>query len=289
MPTRLQLAKPQIVEFFDALDRKVFRSSELTQMIKDKRLQWRLPQTLDARQFIDFLAKEAKLQRIELHSDFRKEVRFAWGRPSPFEVALAIKPKSYLSHGTAVFIHGLTEQLPKTIYVNAEQSPKPASTGGLAQQAIDRAFSHTQRASNLIYTFDSVQAVLLSGKFTNRLEVAKIAAPDGPTVEVTKLERTLIDCVVRPSYAGGVHQVLVAFKNAKNRISVNTLLATLKKLDYVYPYHQAIGFYMERAGYDETRIAYVRKIPRHFDFYLAHDIGKKAFNESWRLWYPEGM
>lgn len=61
---------------------------------------------------------------------------------------------------------------------------------------------------------------------------------------MTKLERTLIDIAVRPNYAGGVHHVLEAYAAAKSRVSVNVLLATLQKMEYVYPYHQVIGFYI---------------------------------------------
>jgi len=45
--------------------------------------------------------------------------------------------------------------------------------------------------------------------------------------------------------------VLRAFRASRSRISVRRLLLTLQKFQYVYPYHQAIGFYMQRAGFPE--------------------------------------
>jgi predicted transcriptional regulator of viral defense system len=103
------------------------------------------------------------------------------------------------------------------------------------------------------------------------------------------LERTLIDITVRPVYAGGVFEVAKAFELAKDKLSVNALTAMLKKLKYTYPYHQAIGFYLERAGYKSSLTDLLRKIPMKFDFYLTHQKGETDFVKDWRLHIPKGF
>ena len=50
--------------------------------------------------------------------------RFHHGPFTNYELALSLRPDSYLSHGSAAFLHGLTDQEPEFIYVNKEQSPK---------------------------------------------------------------------------------------------------------------------------------------------------------------------
>lgn len=134
-------------------------------------------------------------------------------------------------------------------------------------------------------------AVILNGKHSDRLEVGQVSAPKdtGEPLDVTKLERTLIDLVVRPAYAGGVKQVLAAFQRAKERMSVETLITTLKRLEYVYPYHQAIGFYMERAGYEPAKLAQLKNLGLEHDFYLAHGLKELIYDATWRLHRPKAL
>ena len=72
-------------------------------------------------------------------------------------------------------------------------------------------------------------------------------------------------------------------------MSVATLLATLKRLNYLYPYHQAIGFYMQQAGYAPKQYERLKEPGLNFDFYLGHDIRDRDYSAEWRLFYPKGM
>lgn len=73
-------------------------------------------------------------------------------------------------------------------------------------------------------------------------------------------------------------------------MSAERLATTLKDLDYTYPYHQAIGFYLERSGaYDESEIDVFRGLPLDYDFYLDYQIAEAEYSEEWRLYFPKGL
>jgi hypothetical protein len=63
----------------------------------------------------------------------------------------------------------------------------------------------------------------------------------------------------------------------------------LKLLKFIYPYHQAVGFYLDRAGYKPSLLDLLRSIPMEFDFYLEHHMQKKEYIKTWRLHIPRGL
>jgi predicted transcriptional regulator of viral defense system len=290
LANKMEAARPAVQTFFNTSSAKVYNRRQLSSALKEHRTEWSLPSEITTSRFINFLTAKLTLREITLASDhYSDEKRFIWGEPSIYAIALSLRNNAYLTHGSAVFLHGLNDQIPQTVYVNYEQSPKPQS-GALTQEGIDRAFSNQQRRSNLTFQYEGYQIIVINGKHTNRLEVSPFVGRYGETLDVTKLERTLIDITVRPAYAGGVVQVLEAFKRAEGSVSVNTLTATLKKLNYLYPYHQAIGFYMERAGYPEGKWSKLLKLGTEFDFYLAHQLpSNKKYDSKWRLFYPSSL
>ena len=125
---------------------------------------------------------------------------------------------------------------------------------------------------------------------TGGVGIHDIDLPERGKARVTTLERTLIDITVRPNYAGGPAHVIEIFRLAKSRgASTNHLLALLKSLRFAYPYHQAIGFYLERAGYSAAAQELVLRLGLPPDFYLTHGMVRSEYSPKWRLHFPEGL
>jgi len=162
--------------------------------------------------------------------------------------------------------------------------------GALTQEAIDRAFKRKARETSNVVEYKGTRICKLNGGNTAQLGVVNTRAAEAMgQLRVTNLERSLIDATVRPYYSGGVAVVARAFEDAKERLSVNKLTAYLKKLGYTYPYHQAIGFYLERAGIDESRLSLLRRLDMNFDFYLTYGMKSADYIEGWRLFVPKGF
>ncbi|HUT54606.1 MAG TPA: hypothetical protein VM658_14545 [bacterium] len=240
--------------------------------------------------FADFLIKHSSLRRIEFAFPSHKETRYTWGDAPMYELLLSLRPSAYYSHYTAMFFHELTEQIPRTIYLNVEQKPQGNRSGYLEQQAIDTAFRRKVRVSNEVATYQDFRVCIVHSMGQNQLGVIEREGDQGEKIRVTDMERTLIDITVRPVYSGGVSEVLKAYRLAQGRVSVNRITALLKKTGYIYPYHQAIGFYLQRAGnYKPTQIELLRQFESKHDFYLVHDMKEMEYSKEWRLFFPKGF
>ncbi len=286
--SRFSVARKDIEAAFDALPSPVLTTDSVAEILNLHRDHWRIGK-IGTLQFIELLRENSNLKPEKLKFESRPVTRLIWRKATDYEIVQSINENGYFSHYTAIYLNGLTDQVPKVFYFNVEQAVRPGG-GKLVQESINRVFRGKCRLSARVAPLGERSVCMLNGGNTDCLGVRQQVSPEGKaSIRVTDVERTLIDAVVRPIYSGGVHQVLAAFKAASNKVSVNRLASYLMKINYTYPFHQAIGFYMERAGYREGQIELIRAFSRDFDFYLDYGIKSPEYIERWRLFVPQGL
>lgn len=288
----MQHFKNKIENYFMSSKKKIYTLADLSYVLDIGKSQWGLAAVTTVEDFIHFLTTKNILNEVEISMPNRTTYRYTYGNITEYEVALSLDKKAYISHYSAIFLHGLTDNIPKSIYINIEQREKFSNPENeLEQSNIDRAFSRPMRKTNQIAEMDAYNCniYMLNGKNTDNAGVEDYELDNGSIIPVTNLERTLIDITVRPSYAGGVQEVLNAYRSAKNKVSTNALLKLLKELNYVYPYHQAIGFYMEKCDYKESSLKLVERLGIKYNFYLTYEMKEKNFSDRWKLYTPKGL
>ena len=220
---------------------------------------------------------------------------------SPYEIALSLLSKSFLTHYSALYINDLTINNPKDIYINKEQSKKYINSSKnikqITQGRVDYAFSKKMRSTSTIYNFnyhkEFYRVHVLNSKNTQNTGVISVK-PIGfsKQIEVTNVERTLIDVVVRPKYSGGVKEILESYIRTEGKVNIDKLLDYLDKFDYAYPYHKSILFFLKYAKYDEKDIAKIilryNDDPRNkIKFYVDYQIVNRKLDEKTGVYYPK--
>lgn len=282
----LEKAKSEVTDFFQSQTPKLFSPSEVRQILDFNRESWGLSKSVTFSKFSAFLIEEAGLLFETCAFPSRTYSRYAIGRIPLYEFLLSLIPDSYFSHFTALGLHNLTEKNPDRIYLNFPQERKLKKNSSLDQSLIDRAFHQSVRISKNVALFRENQIVLLNSMGHKDLGIIATKGPEGTPLRISDMERTLIDIAVRPVYSGGVSNIFNAYKKARGNVSIRKLVEILKALDFAYPYHQSIGFYLERSGYDNSDLALLRKFPIKYDFYLDYQMAETTYSRGWRLYYP---
>src|ERR1700742_2979629 len=112
-PSRMHAAQGQIASFFEGYSRKAFTEQELFKIFLQRRDEWRIAVNTTNEQFLHFMLQNTPLRVVSIqpadwNSNFRMMHRYVWGNASPYAVAATIERGAYLSHATAVLLHGLT-------------------------------------------------------------------------------------------------------------------------------------------------------------------------------------
>lgn len=228
-------------------------------------------------------------EKFVLEFPSKTYTRYFVEKPSLYKAIQSISSNAYFSHYSAVEYHNLTNNIPKTIFISLEKSKplKEATKKQLIQEEINKAFYMPPRISKnqtvkYIYSIN-----LLQSKYSNKLGIIE-ANYNNAKINITNIERTLIDITVSPYYCGGCYEVLNVYKKAKGRVNIQKLHDMLIKLNYIYPHHQAIGFYLEKAGYKENDLKLFDH-DKELRFFIQRELKEKdrKYSERWNLYYPE--
>ena len=240
------------------------------------------------------LFKTVKIMN-EYRSDYVNRYIVSDTYVSPYEIALSLLSHSFLSHYSAMYVHDLTINKPKDIYINREQSKKSPYSGDgnyISQGRIDYAFSKKMRRTNMIYSFSyddtSYKVHVLNSKNTHNTGViTKEVLGFSKPIKTTNVERTLIDAMVRPGYSGGVSEILDAFIRAEN-INIKKIWEYLEKFNHSYPYYKSLAFYLKNANYDyKSEFEKYKSDPRnHLTFYLDYQMINPKEDKRLGLLYP---
>lgn len=177
--------------------------------------------------------------------------------PHEFAIAMALVTPSAISHWTAMHYHHITEQTPNKVFAIT-----PKGT------AIPRSLA------NSMFRFIQVKEEHYFG-----IETVWV---DDMRVQITNLEKTLLDGLISPEYCGDFSEVLHAFKMAKDKIRIQTIVEYALKLDKAVA--KRLGLILDGLGTEKKHLDPLLKI--RMKSYCKFDPSgpvKGPYNTKWKI------
>ena len=163
-----------------------------------------------------------------------------------FEIAMALVNPAAISHWSALHHHGLTEQLPRRVFVLTTTKSSVPRLRGAKARGLDRGYP----VGETIYQFVQVKPERFFG-----IEEVWV----GETrIKITDPERTLLDGLAMPNYCGDFAEILHAFQVRGPKLNPRIIGYALK-LDAATA--KRLGWILEHQGIDPTLLEPLLKVP----------------------------
>ena len=249
--------------------------------------------------FIGALKEDGILNAHILKAKNNKTVTIYSSSPldkiNPYELAAKMFPAGYFCNLSSIYFHSLTNQIPKTIYICNETISEHLKTDadGMNNSLLRSVFIKPHRHTSYVFAVNKCEIVVVDRKKKSDHGVVKIHAHNTllpNNSRITSVERALIDAVVSPQYNGGVVSVYTYFKKARRKMDVKQLMDIYRKLDFVYPYSQVLGFFLDNIGLQKQASDIYGEFPPQFKFFVDHNAKASwTYDAKWKLYYPNGL
>ncbi len=163
-----------------------------------------------------------------------------------FEVAMALVQPAAISHWSALHHHGLTEQIPREVFV---LTTKDTSIPRLRGEKRNRRSGYW--VENVAYRFVQIRPERFFG--TEKVWLGEVR------ITITDPERTLLDGLTLPRYCGDFAEVLHAFRLRGNSLDVERIVAYALRLDAAIV--KRLGWVLESHGLDSPALKLLERHP----------------------------
>ena len=163
-----------------------------------------------------------------------------------FEIAMALVQPAAISHWSALSHHGLTDQVPRRVFVLTPAHSVPRRRG-TKREGAEVSYS----VGETIYQFVQVKPERFFGIDQVWVNESRIS--------ITDPERNLLDGLMAPQYCGDFAEVLHAFELRAPKLDVQRIIDYALKLDAATA--KRLGWILERQGIVSDRLKPLQELP----------------------------
>ena len=193
----------------------------------------------------------------------------------------SLEKNSFFSMSTALNIQGLSDFREEYIFVSKERSTKiEQGNVTLTQENIDNAFSKKPRRTNAYDKIDNHVVVLLEANKTDTFEVIEYNG-----YRVSSVNRAFVEMITNVQYLQSSETIIEVFTKIKEKLNLDTIYTIIEKFDFIYPYFQLAGFYLEKIGFSKAELVKFHDKKSGLNFYTQKNKNPYEFDEYWKIYY----
>ncbi len=242
---------------------RVFETEEVKKLAKEE-LGVDIPYVL---QILSNLTKEGWV--IPLKKGLYKLSRSTGVSPiHEFEIAMHLAKPAMISYFSAFYHHGLTDQVPRLVYLSA---PKIHST------------IYRRGSQNTQFKIEGIDYRIIQLKNEKFYGYEKAWRGEGAFV-VADLERTVMEGFTNPQYCGGFNEVMYGLEEAMPKLNIEKLLGYALQWDVAVG--RRIGWALEELNVGLTEEQCLKLLqPGHLGYRRLDpsQVSKGHYSKQWRL------
>lgn len=189
-----------------------------------------------------------------------------------FEIAMTLVQPAAISHWSALHHHGLTDQVPRSVFVlTTTGATVPRLTGAKGRR---RQEESGYPVLGVTYRFIRVKPQRFFGVEKNWVGEARVS--------ITDPERTLIDGLTAPQYCGDIAEVLHAFEVRRPELDLERIIRYALRLDEATA--KRLGWVLEKQGIDPAKLESLRQVPvKSYRYLDAAGPLQGPYNRRWMI------
>lgn len=246
--------------------------------LKDKNL---VQQGMSSNMFYSKLLEDGLISYTVTFRDIQK-IRYTLNKEfNIYDFAYSLENKSFFPMFTSLNIQGLSNYRNNFVFISRERKERNNFTSrSLTQDAIDKAFSSNPRRTKAHDVINGYNLVSLESNNTEGIGIINYKG-----YRVSSINRAFVEIISNIHYFISPNNVINEFKIIKNKLDIDEILKIIEKFDFVYPYYQLAGYYLEEIGFTKNELFKFYSKKSDLIFYTVKNKEKYEFNEYWNIKY----
>lgn len=198
-----------------------------------------------------------------------------------YDFVYSLERNGFFSMFTSLNIQGFTNFRDNFIFISKERMQRVNfSSKNITQEAIDKAFSNKPRKTKAYNTIYNYNIVMLESNNTQGVGIINYNG-----YKVSSINRAFVEIISNIQYSKTPYDVIGEFRKLKDKLDINEIFKIIEKFDFIYPYYQLAGYYLEKIGFLKEELSRFFNNKTNLIFYTMKNKTNYDLDEYWGIKY----